>query len=177
MNSTHTTAATIVRSKRMRFALIAAVSVAGLTFSAGNAAADTPPAEEDAVIVMPEATCPKDGKIDVNGSHKTVTVTAPEGKLIAGYCVNAVREGRSLGSLAILARRRATLPVLGFALDHFGVPYVVSGRDLYGTPEVRDVFAALRLSQQPRDRQALAVIARSPLGGLSDQALLELSQA
>lgn len=94
---------------------------------------------------------------------------------IAGFCANAVREGRKLGSLAILARRRATLPVLGFALDHFGVPYVVSGRDLYGTPEVRDVLAALRLSQMPRDRHALAVIARSPLGGLSDQALLELS--
>jgi len=64
---------------------------------------------------------------------------------------------------------------VGFALDHFGVPYVVSGRDLYGTPEVRDVFAALRLSQAPHERQALAVIARSPLGGLSDQALVELS--
>jgi ATP-dependent helicase/nuclease subunit A len=37
------------------------------------------------------------------------------------------------------------------------------------------VFAALRLTQQPRDRHALAVIARSPLGGLSDQALVELS--
>ncbi len=93
---------------------------------------------------------------------------------IAGYCVRAHREGRALGSLAILARRRATLPLLGFALDHFGVPYVVSGRDLYGTSEVRDVFAALRLSQAPRDRHSLAVIARSPLGGLSDQALVEL---
>src|SRR5207253_9181501 len=94
---------------------------------------------------------------------------------VAGYCVAAVKEGRALGSLAVLARRRATLPLLGFALDHFGVPYVVSGRDLYGTPEVRDIFAALRLSQAPRDRHALAVIARSPLGGLSDQALVELS--
>ncbi|MDF3069838.1 MAG: hypothetical protein K0R38_5439 [Polyangiaceae bacterium] len=94
---------------------------------------------------------------------------------IAGYCAAAVRQGRPLSSLAVLARRRATLPLLGFALDHFGVPYVVSGRDLYGTSEVRDVFAALRLSQAPRDRHALAVIARSPLGGLSDQALLELS--
>jgi len=93
---------------------------------------------------------------------------------IAGYCVRAHAEGRALGSLAILARRRATLPLLGFALDHFGVPYVVSGRDLYGTSEVRDVLAALRLSQAPRDRHALAVIARSPLGGLSDQALVEL---
>jgi ATP-dependent helicase/nuclease subunit A len=94
---------------------------------------------------------------------------------IAGYCVRAQRDGRPLGSLAVLARRRATLPLLGFALDHFGVPYVVSGRDLYGTTEVRDVFAALRLSQAPRDRHALAVIARSPLGGLSDQALVDLS--
>ena len=96
---------------------------------------------------------------------------------IAGYCARAQREGRALGSLAVLARRRATLPLLGFALDHFGVPYVVSGRDLYGTTEVRDAFAALRLSQAPRDRHALAVIARSPLGGLSDQALVELSDA
>jgi len=93
---------------------------------------------------------------------------------IAGYCARAHAEGRALGSLAVLARRRATLPLLGFALDHFGVPYVVSGRDLYGTTEVRDVFAALRLSQAPRDRHALGVIARSPLGGLSDQALVEL---
>ena len=93
---------------------------------------------------------------------------------IAGFCARAHAEGRALSSLAVLARRRATLPLLGFALDHFGVPYVVSGRDLYGTTEVRDVFAALRLSQAPRDRHALGVIARSPLGGLSDQALVEL---
>lgn len=94
---------------------------------------------------------------------------------IAGFCARAVRQQRPLSELAVLARRRATLPLLGFALDHFGVPYVVSGRDLYGTPEVRDVFAVLRLTQTPRDRHALAVIARSPLGGLSDQALVELS--
>lgn len=94
---------------------------------------------------------------------------------VAGYCARAAAEGRALGTLAVLARRRATLPLLGFALDHFGVPYVVSGRDLYGTPEVRDVFATLRLAQAPRDRHALAVIARSPLGGLSDRALVELS--
>jgi ATP-dependent helicase/nuclease subunit A len=94
---------------------------------------------------------------------------------VAGFCAAQVRSGKALGSLAILARRRATLPLLGFALDHFGVPYVVSGRDLYGTPEVRDVYAALRLCLQRRDRHALAVVARSPLGGLSDQALVELS--
>ncbi|HXK18357.1 MAG TPA: UvrD-helicase domain-containing protein, partial [Polyangiaceae bacterium] len=35
---------------------------------------------------------------------------------VAGYCARAVAEGRKLASLAILARRRATLPLLGFAL-------------------------------------------------------------
>ncbi len=94
---------------------------------------------------------------------------------VAGFCARALAEGKSARSLAVLCRRRATLPLVGFALDHFGVPYVVSGRDLFGTPESRDIFAALRLSQAPRDRHALAVIARGPLGGLSDQALVELS--
>ncbi|HEY0463353.1 MAG TPA: PD-(D/E)XK nuclease family protein, partial [Polyangiaceae bacterium] len=42
------------------------------------------------------------------------------------------------------------------------------------TPEVRDLFAALRLQLDPGDRHALAVLARGPLGGLSDRALAEL---
>jgi ATP-dependent helicase/nuclease subunit A len=93
---------------------------------------------------------------------------------IAAYCARAISSGTAAKELAILARRRATLPLLGFALDDFGVPYVVSGRDLYATAEVRDVYAALRLTQAPHDRHALAVVARSPLGGLEDQTLLEL---
>ena len=85
-----------VRSNRMRFALVAAVSMVGLGVSSGSASAEVPPADDDLVIVL-EQTCPKGGKIDVVGSVKSITVTAPEGKLIAGYCVKAGSAGQGDG--------------------------------------------------------------------------------
>jgi ATP-dependent helicase/nuclease subunit A len=92
----------------------------------------------------------------------------------AGLCAKVAREGTSFKDIALLARRRATLPLLELALDRLNIPFVVSGRALYATPEVRDLFAALRLQIDPGDRHALAVLARGPLGGLSDRALAEL---
>src|SRR6478609_1123923 len=93
----------------------------------------------------------------------------------AGLCARVARAGTSFKDIALLARRRATLPLLELALDRLNVPFVVSGRALYATPEVRDLFAALRLQINPGDRHALAVLARGPLGGLSDRTLAELS--
>jgi len=93
----------------------------------------------------------------------------------AGLCAKLVREGTRFGDIALLARRRSTLPLLELALDRLNVPFVVAGRALYATPEARDLFAMLRLQVEPRDRHALAVVMRGPLGGLSDRALAELS--
>jgi len=93
----------------------------------------------------------------------------------AGLCARVAREGTRFSDIALLARRRATLPLLELALDRLNIPFVVAGRALYATPEVRDLFAALRLQIDPRDRHALAVLARGPLGGMSDRALAELS--
>jgi ATP-dependent helicase/nuclease subunit A len=92
----------------------------------------------------------------------------------AGLCARVARAGTRFADIALLARRRATLPLLELALDRLNIPFVVAGRALYATPEVRDLFAALRLQIDPRDRHALAVLARGPLGGLSDRALAEL---
>ena len=77
-----------IRSSRTRFALVAAVSIICLGVSSGSASAEVPPADDNLVIVLAQ-TCPKGGKIDVVGIVKSITVTAPEGKLIAGYCVKA----------------------------------------------------------------------------------------
>ncbi len=93
----------------------------------------------------------------------------------AGLCAQLSRAGTRFSEIALLARRRATLPLLELALDRLNIPFVVAGRALYATPEVRDVFAALRLQIDPGDRHALAVVARGPLGGLSDRTLAELS--
>ncbi|MEO6602742.1 MAG: 3'-5' exonuclease, partial [Polyangiaceae bacterium] len=92
----------------------------------------------------------------------------------AGLCAKVAREGTRFSDIALLARRRSTLPLLELALDRLNVPFVVAGRALYATPEVRDLFAALRLQIDPTDRRALAIVARGPLGGLSDRALAEL---
>ncbi len=93
----------------------------------------------------------------------------------AGLCARLVRGGSRFEDIALLARRRATLPLLELALDRLNIPFVVAGRALYATPEVRDLFAALRSCLDPSDRHALAVIARGPYGGLSDRTLAELS--
>ena len=93
----------------------------------------------------------------------------------AGLCAKLSRGGTRFAEIALLARRRSTLPLLELALDRLHIPFVVAGRALYATPEVRDLFAALRLQINPADRHALAVVARGPLGGLHDRSLAELS--
>ncbi|HVJ20642.1 MAG TPA: 3'-5' exonuclease, partial [Polyangiaceae bacterium] len=94
----------------------------------------------------------------------------------AGFCLHAAAAGAAFREIAVLARRRATLPLVELALDRVGIPYVVSGRALYATREVRDLFAALRLAHDPLDRHALAVVARGLLGGLSDPTLAALCE-
>lgn len=116
-----------------------------------------PPELEDAPVLVKQA----------EGALRSAFVAA-------GLCARASRAGTRFGDIALLARRRSTLPLLELALDRLNIPFVVAGRALYATPEVRDLFAALRLQVEPNDRHALAVIARGPLGGLSERALAEL---
>lgn len=66
---------------RLAAALVAAALVVGGVSVAAPALA-TPPAD----LVCPSL---DSGKIDTTGDPATVTVTAPEGKLISGYCVKA----------------------------------------------------------------------------------------
>lgn len=76
--------------------------------------------------------------------------------------------------IAILARRRATIPLIELALSRLGLPYVVAGRALYDTLEIRDLAALLRLVLEPSDRRALAHVLRGPLVALSESGLLSL---
>ena len=76
----------------------AMVAVFGLgTAAAFAASADKPPSpsgqDENAQV------CPAgdSGKIDVSGSQASITVTAPAGKLISGFCVKAGSANQDLG--------------------------------------------------------------------------------
>lgn len=64
-----------------------ALLVAGLV--GVPSAAYAAPASAAPVATTGAATCPKDGKVDVSGEQHSVTVTAPDGYLISGYCVKA----------------------------------------------------------------------------------------
>ncbi|HMI86109.1 MAG TPA: UvrD-helicase domain-containing protein [Polyangiaceae bacterium] len=128
------------------------------------------------VIVEDDNDLPADAPALVRGA----TGPMREALLAAGVVDRAVREG-TWGDLrprdiAILARRRATLPLLEFALERAGVPYFVAGRGLFETREVRDVFALLRLVLDPSDRHALATALRGPALGLTDASLALLSE-
>lgn len=96
----------------------------------------------------------------------------------AALAKNLAEDGErfSFRDIAILARRRATIPLVELALARFGLPYVVAGRALFDTLEVRDLAALLRLVLEPSDRAALAHVLRGPLVGLSDEALLSLTE-
>jgi LPXTG-motif cell wall-anchored protein len=48
------------------------------------------------------ATCPKDGKVDVEGEHVTLEVTAEPGYLITGYCVKAGSDKQGDGPFDVI---------------------------------------------------------------------------
>ena len=77
--------------------------------------------------------------------------------------------------IAILVRRRATIPFVEVALDRRGVPFTIAGRALFETLEARDLAALLRLLVTPSDRHSLAHIVRGPLVSLTDEALTALA--
>ena len=62
-------------------------------------------------------------------------------------------------------------------LRRLQIPYIVEGdRHFYGTQEVIDFVNLLRVLDNPWDKIALAGVLRSPLGGMSDRELYELSR-
>jgi len=70
-------------------------------FGLGTAAAfaGTPDTASSQAGQANDQVCPEgdSGKIDVSGNHASLTLTAPEGKLISGYCVKAGSANQGLG--------------------------------------------------------------------------------
>jgi ATP-dependent helicase/nuclease subunit A len=76
---------------------------------------------------------------------------------------------------AILLRTHSQVSRFAATLRDENVPYQLSaGRGFFETPEVRDLVHFLRILRNPRDEIGLAAVLRSPLVGLSDEALLRM---
>ena len=77
--------------------------------------------------------------------------------------------------VAVLVRNTEVIGEFTAAFDEAGIPYVVNrGKGFYETREVNDLTHLLRVIANPRDEISLAAVLRSPLVGVSDEALLAL---
>ena len=75
----------------------------------------------------------------------------------------------------MLVRNTEVIPEFTAAFDAAGIPFVVNrGRGFYDSREVNDLTHLLRVIANPRDEISLAVVLRSPLVNVSDEALLRL---
>ena len=87
--------------------------------------------------------------------------------------------GRPLGygDVAMLFRSATDIKTYERALEDSGIPYFSeTGRGFYGAREVRDVVSFLRVLDNSRNEIALAATLRSPMFGLSDDALYLLAE-
>src|SRR5439155_14237201 len=79
------------------------------------------------------------------------------------------------GDIAILLRAFTGVWTYESALRRAGVPYLtVQGKGFYQREEITDLIQLLRFLDNTTDELALAAVLRSPLGGVSDNALLAL---
>ncbi len=154
-------------------------------FGSLDARAEEPPityAEAERLVALKPAGTDRVVYVVDDGEPVDDPLLAGEGglreALIAAASARALIDDSKLSprDVAILARRRATIPLVELGLARLGLPYVVAGRALYDTLEVRDLAALVRLILDPRDRHALAQVLRGPIGALSDTALLALCE-
>jgi ATP-dependent helicase/nuclease subunit A len=79
------------------------------------------------------------------------------------------------GDIALLLRAFTGVWTYESALRRAGIPYLtVQGKGFYQREEITDLVQLLRFLDNTTDELALAAVLRSPLGGISDNALLAL---
>ena len=88
---------------------------------------------------------------------------------------DALTRAADFSDFAILCRNSASMSAILRALSEAQIPWVCGRRESYlASREGLDITALLHAIANPRDGIALATVLRSPLCGLSDEALLQL---
>ena len=107
---------------------------------------------------------------------KVAAWRALEAEALAGHLASLIGPELAPGDIVLLFRRLTQVQVYEEALGRAGLPYyTVRGSGFYACQEVRDLACALGVLVDPQDSVALLGFLRSPLVGLSDEALLALA--
>jgi ATP-dependent helicase/nuclease subunit A len=116
-----------------------------------------------------EAGPPENDANDPLGSHER------DAEQVAARIRSLVDSGHRYKDFAILFRAFTSVWTYESALRRAGIPYLtVQGKGFYQREEITDLIQLLRFLDNTTDELALAAVLRSPLGGISDNALLAL---
>ena len=118
-------------------------------------------------------------KFDDAPAHSVEVAVAAEPEIEAAWIARRILEleGVSFQDIAVLVRNTEVIPLMTDAFDAAGIPYVVNrGRGFHNSREVNDLTHLLRVIANPQDEISLAVVLRSPLVNVSDEALVRLKR-
>jgi len=147
---------------------------------AERAARDEPPLVEFLLSVVPDS---KREKADSDDEEETKFESRDVRQRDAAQVIERIEalvEGGDVtyGQIAVLFRALTGVGIYESALRRAGIPYLtVQGKGFYQREEVTDLIQLLRFLDNSTDEIALAAVLRSPLCGISDNALFALRSA
>jgi len=140
---------------------------------AERAAKHEPPLVELLVSAVAESKGPEASE-DAAEAHDPLGAQERDAEQIAAR-IKGLAPDFKYGDVAILLRAFTGVWTYESALRRAGIPYLtVQGKGFYQREEITDLIQLLRFLDNTTDELALAAVLRSPLGGISDNALLAL---
>jgi len=150
----------------------------------GYVAHETSEAARDDILETPQVevlvtVAPNDDEIEANDASGIespyVDLREAEALHLVRHILELTESGTRYGDIAILFRAMTNVWVYEAALRRAGIPYLtVQGKGFYQREEIVDLIQLLRFLDNTTDEIALAAVLRSPLCGLSDDALFAL---
>lgn len=132
-----------------------------------------PPKEQPSVEVIAVLGSDIEAAQDVEARWIARRILELEGSLAVGEQSRPAE----FRDIAVLARNSEVFSGLTRAFEDSGIPYLINrGRGFFEGREVVDLVHLLRVISNTRDEISMAAVLRSPLVGVSDEALLRLKQ-
>ena len=134
-----------------------------------------PPLVELLVSALPESKSSTSEPDDAAEERDPLRAHDRDAEQVAARIRSLVDSGHSYKDFAILLRAFTGVWTYESALRRAGIPYLtVQGKGFYQREEITDLIQLLRFLDNTTDELALAAVLRSPLCGISDNALLAL---